>query len=434
MIRYTLVAGETVGLVCWSFRTPVDRALNHANNATLKRTLRSRMQARSHYRANQTRLSDEGQAGDVIELPVQTTVRASPGSTQTRHRRERLAERMRHYLIAAYRNAFGQTVADKEQGGQLWNEDRGYHHNRPTIIRVYDYYRDTYNRNRTAFLWAGLGRMAGGAVVGGLDLMQNASALARQIATSSITSVPALSPTIIISIELALASILPIVERYMVRIGKDIFWDLAWLHEAMADSSTPNQAVSLAQLYDAYPRISLSGSQTPYRYVRSARSYVGSRVTGNRSLSYGHATQHTLQGNPAEKEAGAVAYLANEQWIIIQPSYEAMLRALRRVAGVLASHMEHTIRTVTSLITENVHPYHKDFRAAMPRNNDVFNPYHRWRWISGGYAQAHRVPDPMWSKWMVVGEQERTRLVNLDFESRIIRQQFRPVLTQHLPP
>jgi hypothetical protein len=70
-------------------------------------------------------------------------------------------------LSQAYVNAFG-TYDEPD-----WDPQQGFVANRERLIKVYDYYRDTYLKRPDQFLWAGLGRMAGGAVISGLDLAVN---------------------------------------------------------------------------------------------------------------------------------------------------------------------------------------------------------------------------------------------------------------------
>src|SRR5690349_5880573 len=107
-----------------------------------------------------------------------------------------------HFLTIAYTKAFGQ------RDEAAWDASVGYAPNRERIIKLYNYYRDTYRANPDAFLWAGLARMAGGVVVSGLDLM---------------VGVP-------------LASDPNEITTGFVQIGKDIFHDLAWQLEAFLES------------------------------------------------------------------------------------------------------------------------------------------------------------------------------------------------------
>ena len=52
-----------------------------------------------------------------------------------------------------------------------WDPELGFVANRPRIVNLYEYYKNTYLAVPDRFLWAGLGRMAGGAVLGGLDVL-----------------------------------------------------------------------------------------------------------------------------------------------------------------------------------------------------------------------------------------------------------------------
>jgi len=100
-----------------------------------------------------------------------------------------------------------------------WDPLAGFDANQDRIIQLYDYYRDLFNSNEPAFLWAGLGRMAGGAVLGGLQVLLSVSA------DPSFTT------------------------DMMVLIGKQIFLDLAWQHELF--NSNSQQAITAAQRHDA---------------------------------------------------------------------------------------------------------------------------------------------------------------------------------------
>jgi hypothetical protein len=253
------------------------------------------------------------------------------------------------YLVAAYKNAFGTYDED------AWAPEQGYSANRPRIVKLYDYYRDTYLKQPTLFLWAGLGRMAGGAVVGGLDFL---------ISTSSET----------------------VLTQTMVKIGKLIFHDLAWLHEAFLDD--PNTAIGLAAQRD---------SDSPAR------------------RSYADAFRDIASGDGTRIAGGNQALLENEQFSIVQPQYDT-----------LAQSSESWIFGKTSAFTRAIHPYHRDFLVRFPQS-DVTVANDRWAWITE--------PDGMWQKWVVmptIAVDERTRLVSLSFDD-ILNQKFDPVVHALLP-
>ncbi len=255
-----------------------------------------------------------------------------------------------YYLTIAYNNAFG--TYDEAS----WDPIQGFAANRERIVKLYDYYRGTYLKRPDLFLWAGLGRMAGGAVVGGLDFL---------LCTSPET----------------------VLTQTMVNIGKSIFHDLAWLHEAFLDD--PGSAIALAAQYDA---------DSPAR------------------CSYADALRNIASGDASRIAAGNRALLENEQFTIIQPQYD-----------LVSQSSEAFIFAHTRAFTRAVHPYHRDFLVRFPQG-DVIAADDRWSWITE--------PDGMWEKWIAmpsIAADERTRLVSLSF-SDILNQRFGPVVDALLAP
>jgi hypothetical protein len=158
-----------------------------------------------------------------------------------------------------------------------WDPLAGFGANKDRIIQLYDYYRDLFNSNEPAFLWAGLGRMAGGAVLGGLRFLLSVSP------DPSFTT------------------------DTMVLIGKQIFLDLAWQHELF--NSNSQQAITAAQRHDArFP----------------AKS------------SYAAAWTAMASGDPGQIAGGNQMLLSNEQFSIIQPLYDA-IKNEPSAAGAFAS-------------------------------------------------------------------------------------------------
>jgi hypothetical protein len=244
-----------------------------------------------------------------------------------------------------------------------WDPDQGLALNRPQIVDAYAYYRDLAAGQPDLFLWAGLGHMAGGAVVGGLDADPG-------FAEQSV----------------------------MVRIGRDIFNDLAWQHEAFLDA--PDTVVNLAALHDqfnTYPQYDSNG--------------VVSYQPGTPHTSYKAAWQKIVSGDPASIASGNRDLLENEQWSIIRPQYDFFQTiSFSGLAGPF---------------TNNIHPYHRAFLIEEPTGN-ILQAASRWDWITH--------PQGMWEQWVAAGAQERGRLVQLPFD-QILRGDFgvpgRPDL---LPP
>lgn len=270
-----------------------------------------------------------------------------------------MAKDQQFYLKRSYEKAFGQF--DEAN----WNPQLGFKANEARILKLYDYYRDTYLARPDIFLWAGLGRMAGGAVVGGLRLF---------VATGGEN----------------------FFSQTMVRIGKEIFHDLAWQHEAILDDEA--NALKLAAERDAASRA--------------------------RCL-YREAWEHILSGDPGRIATGNKMLLENEQFTIIQPSYN-------QLAGSTEGGWFGPMRSLKAF-TNSIHPYHRDFLVAFP-SKDIVDDEQRWAWIteSGG----------MWEKWgekrdaIVMSKSERARLVSLTMD-QIIRREFTangPLDTTLLPP
>jgi hypothetical protein len=270
-----------------------------------------------------------------------------------------MANDQQFYLKRSYQNAFGQF--DPED----WNHKRGFGYNQPRILKLYDYYRDTYLKKPDRFFWAGLGRMAGGAVVGGLRTF--------------------------------IAGGETVFSQTMVLVGRQIFEDLAWQHEAVLDDE--GNALALAAAHDGRAR-----ARHSYRdaWINILSGDAGRIATGNRML------------------------LENEQFSIIQPYYDALGRTSE--AGWLGP-----MRSL-SAFTNSIHPYHRDFLLSQP-SGDIALFKHRWAWITetGG----------MWEKWgetrattaqpIVMSQAERTRLVSLTMD-KILRREFAPIDQSLTPP
>jgi hypothetical protein len=246
-----------------------------------------------------------------------------------------------------------------------WDPAAGWADNRPRVVDVYGYYRDLALAQPTMFLWAGLAHMAGGAIVGGLDLV----------------GVDDTSKSI------------------MIAAGRDIFFDLAWQHEAFLDGA---DIVDLAGLHDQFQ------TYPTYNTPDGTEGFV--RVTP--AASYADAWRDTTSGDENRIALGNRGLLRNEQQSIVQPHYDH-LNAVTSPGGLV------------SAFTNTIHPYHRGFLIDSPQGN-VLDFDSRWAWITK--------PSGMLDNWNKAGEAERTRLVNLPFD-QIIRGDFgdpgRPDL---LPP
>ena len=233
------------------------------------------------------------------------------------------------------------------------------------ILKLYTYYANLYLNHPALFYWAGLGKMAGGAVVGGVDflvrMMGEAPRGAKGVATGR-----------------------DFVTRKMVEIGKAIFEDLAWQHEAFLDDF--DNLLRLAAERDA-------AQPTP-------------------ASSYLKAWQDIGSGVQERIFAGSQGLLRNEQFVIIQPRYNEIL-ANQEQNGV--DDFSHT-----SQFTFNIHPYHRRFHKG-----DVLVKDDRWAWITE--------PDGMWEKWKIMPQFERERLVKQRLEDLTDRKWGQPLVDSLLP-
>ena len=271
-----------------------------------------------------------------------------------------MAGDLQFYLKRSYEKAFGQF----DPGS--WDPALGFTANAPRIGKLYDYYRDTYLARPDLFLWAGLGRMAGGAVLGGLRTFVNISGET-------------------------------FFSRKMVEIGKNIFHDLAWQHEAILDDEV--NALTLIAQHQA---------KSPGRQ------------------DYRAAWDHILSGSAARIATGNKMLLENEQFTIIQPRYNEIINSSEGGFG-------GPMRALRSF-TNSIHPYHRDFLLSLP-TGQIVDPNDRWSWITetGG----------MWEKWaeqrgvpaapIAMSKTVRGALVSLDME-KIIKRQWTVDDPSLLPP
>lgn len=302
--------------------------------------------------------------GDTLFIPDAQTVTAAPGNNAAQAPRDR-----EYYITRSFNTAFSSSTQSDPEGFRRredadWNPELGWAHNRARIIKLYDYYRRVYLLRPNIFFWAGLGRMAGGAVFGGLDFLHSMGGSGVNVQRTM---------------------------RIMVAIGKAIFLDLAWQHEAYLDD--PQRAIDLAAEYDldqhSDPQFSYASS---WRWIHlregTSTDSVGSDASYDEDASSiaRHDVSHANE-----------SLLHNEQWRIIQPYYDRILHD-EGMRGETAR---------TSAFTNNVHPYHRPFLEFRSYGNIlVFDD--RWAWITGPYR--------MWNDWAELPQAERERLVNLSLD------------------
>lgn len=276
------------------------------------------------------------------------------------------------YIKQSFQNAF---PAD---GWSInWNPANGFAANRAVMLAVYNYYRDLLNYDDKLW-WAGLGRMAGGAVYGGL--------VRDGFGDSTMTPDTGLF------------------RRTMVKIGKDIFLDIAWQHEVYRQCKD-----NLGGNFDELFRLTRERDQ----------STAPTDPTPEPGMEYEQAWRLITKSGATDADlaAGNKILLRNEQKIIIQPNYD-MMKAANETSFVMSK---------LGVFTPNIHPYHLSFTLAMGTSVNVVDFDPRWTWITKDAS--------MLDNWCKAGNTERRRLANLPMEPDIINQRWgqigRPDL---LPP
>jgi hypothetical protein len=184
--------------------------------------------------------------GQIITLPnPPRSVWHGPTATNTASTRQYTRS---DWQWVAMKNAFGETTAAAIRAGTAWNVGPGssFQANRDIIHAVYDYYGGLYNRNPSKCIWGGLGRVAGGPFFWGFQFIDNAIQMINQdpcqfpdnwtqAFKDLIACNPEIDPTAIErrGAEAVIASyyLQPSIETLM-SMGKLIFYDLAWQHEA----------------------------------------------------------------------------------------------------------------------------------------------------------------------------------------------------------
>ena len=259
-----------------------------------------------------------------------------------------------------------------------WNPLRGWVANRDRILALYDYYRDVYldgkkQSSKDLLIWAGLGRMAGGAVVGGLDFMRDNGMTVKQPLTPN--QAENLSGAARDQRE-------KLTEIRFLEIGKRIFLDLAWQHEAFLDG--PAIVQKLAAEHD--------------------QNFPAKR-------KYEEAWKDISSDDEQRISRGNKALLENEQFSIIQLVYDKVLVDDSGFGGAVNN---------ISAFTNSIHPYHRAFLQSRPSGNVLKLP-DRFDWIEE--------PGGMWPKWgerngiVVMAPKHREQLVTLSMTD-ILRRNF----------
>ena len=282
------------------------------------------------------------------------------------------------WQFIARQNAFGMKLAQQISNGTAWLPEKGFAASKQIIASVYDYYGALYRRNPRRFQWAGLARMAGGPFFKGFCDMEAMRAPAQaQLDWNEehwiLASFRARSPeanTMDLA-NTAIAGNLSHALKLLMEMGRDIFNDLAWQHEAY-------HAMGLAEI----------------------RRFV---TLGVLPPGYASAWERINSENTDEVWAGNARLLQFEQQDILKKGYQS-LQAMPLVP------------TGMSVMADSPHPWGKSFYEYYGKDipwtdrylppvfvREVTRFTTRWEWLD----------KDIWPSWKRRTETERTRLINL---------------------
>jgi hypothetical protein len=213
-----------------------------------------------------------------------------------------------------------------------WIPSAGFEANRENVKKVYAYYTTLYDQNHN-LLWAGMAKLAGGTVYGGLQ-----TGLTIKFAAGALGGPIAVRQA-------------QFVENKLVGMQQDIFMDLAWQHQAYLERG-------ICELDAAYRR-------------------------GDISKKNFDAWLDIDSGDPERVWRGNKALLYQEQYNILDPTYTEIRGGL----------LGYPTAKMLSLMTQSPIPGGKPFTEVVP-GGDVTKFQDRWQWIETDMLPAYQQLSP----------------------------------------
>lgn len=275
-----------------------------------------------------------------------------------------------------------------------WDPSQGFGANAGNVNRVYEYYTRLYN-NHPELQWAGMAKLAGGTVLGGLEEIYAIRNAAR---------VGAVIPGPLQPLANLAEGDLGFLENKLLEMQKAIFNDLAWQHEAYARGG-----------------------------IQTMRDLHANGQLSNAELN---VWEDIASGNQARIERGNEALLLREQRDILTPYYNQINS--HGFLGIEGKAMSVAL----SLLAESPVPGGRAFRDVVHREvfgidtgipGDITNFNDRWEWIKNDML-------PRWQAMNRNNPQQARNLVNTplqDLANRNLLKQGETILRfvlEVLPP
>jgi hypothetical protein len=219
-----------------------------------------------------------------------------------------------------------------------WQPDDGFERQRPIVERVYAYYASLFDRNEN-LLWAGMAKLAGGAVYHGMTLAQ------QQIDTAKWGIGQDPSAGLVVNYAHGLQVVL-------LKTQQAIFDDLAWQHQAFVQSGLPELVATAGVPADAWRDIA--------------------------------------SGDPARVRRGNRELLLREQKTVVAPFY-GQIRDLKDFDLIPGQLSREALSPV---------PGGKPFREVVP-DGDITVFEDRWKWIETDMLPAYESLTPQRRRQLV---------------------------------
>jgi hypothetical protein len=260
-----------------------------------------------------------------------------------------------------------------------WRPSAGFEANRENVKKVYAYYADLYNQ-RPELKWAGMAKLAGGTVYGGLEQSELGKTAAKTAtATATLTPAPG-APTAAEAAKTAYGEA-RFLQTELLAMQQEIFKDLAWQHQAYVEGGLP-------ALEAAYQR----------------RDIKEEKVI--------QAWRDIASGDENRQWQGNAVLLEREQRDILRQGYERIrtrttsLNISKFPPVSLPIDSGKLIAGAMSQMAQSPIPGGRSFREVTGDKTDITVFDDRWRWIRDDMLPAYRNLTP----------ERRTALVNQSLE------------------